>query len=301
MKRILTPVFLIFLLSGCGMSALQKQQVGQFGVATEAVGTYAENEFPKIRSEVISLSTERLILSKEKITSLRTTYEKELQFDTKHIKLVDTNKRVAAAKALRAYGALLNQLATSDNTDSIKAAAANLVTNFSSAIEGELSSKQKDAANSLITLVGNIWLENEKKEALKRIIDAYKDDVDKLSDLLLADFSIHEDPEKGGYLDDYNQYAVRLENTAINVFAEGEPSFAARKLAINDFILAKKTEQNIENINHQATPVILDLKKANAKLVEIMASDSYSTDDIQAFAKSAQNLVNLTQTLLLNK
>ncbi len=61
-NRLLYLLLFLVLLSGCGMTAVQKQQVAQFGRATEAMGTVAETELVQIRQEIVQMNTENLIL-----------------------------------------------------------------------------------------------------------------------------------------------------------------------------------------------------------------------------------------------
>lgn len=288
-RRTFYLLLFVFVLSGCGMTAVQKQQVAQFGSATEAMGSFAETELVQMREEVIQMNTEEWILNSKK-TDLNIELDKPLRLEP-------TLKRVAAAKALKSYGSLLNKLATADQTASMKKAANDLVVNFSSALDQELTDPQKDAATGLIVSLGNMWIEKMKKDAVKQIVDTYKNDVDKVADLLLQDFSADED----GYIKGYIAVAGDLKNTANESLTQGlHTSFVERERAFQSYVTAKKATQKAQEIDKKAKTVIANLKKANAKLAEVMNKDNYTSEDIKAYAKSIQELVNLVQ-ILTNK
>lgn len=288
-KRIFYLLLLVFVLSGCGMTAVQKQQVAQFGSATEAMGSFAETELVRMREEVIQMNTEEWILNSKKT-------DPDIEID-KPLRLEPTLKRVAAAKALKSYGSLLNTLATADQTASMKKAANDLVVNFSSALDQKLTDPQKDAATGLIVSLGNMWIETMKKDAVKQIVDTYKNDVDKVADLLLQDFSVDEN----GYIKGYMAVAGNIENTAKeSLTQELHTSYAERERAFQSYVTAKKAIQKAQEIDKKAKTVIANLKKANAKLAEVMNKDNYTSEDIKTYAKSIQELVNLVQ-ILTNK
>lgn len=285
-KRPFYLLLLVLILSGCGMTAVQKQQVAQFGSATEAMGTIAETEFAQIRQEVVQMNTERLILSNKQNNPA-------IDLDTP-IGLDPTLKRIAAAKALKSYGTLLNKLATADRAEDIKKAAGDLVVDFDAALDQGLSNQQKDAVTGLISYLGGMQIEKMKKEAAKQIVEKYKNDVDKLADLFAVDFSIDE----RGFVKSYRDVAGDLKNEAIRALTQGEhPSFIERERALQDFVTAEKAKQKATEISIKARIAISNLKKTNAKLSEILANDNYEVADLQTYAKSIQDFVNLTQLL----
>jgi len=288
-NRLLYLLLFLVLLSGCGMTAVQKQQVAQFGRATEAMGTVAETELVQIRQEIIQMNTENLILdSKQNDT--------KIELD-KPVSPESALKRVAAAKALKAYGSLLNQLAIADRTEGIKKAAGDLVDNFDSALDQGLTAEQKEAASGLLVSLSNMWIEKMKKDSVKQIVTKYKNAVDKVADLLSPDFLA----QGNGYLGGYTLVAGRLRNTAIGVLTQGQhPGFAERERALQAYVTAEKAIQKANEIDRKAQKAIEDLKKSNARLSEVIMNESYTTEDIKSYARSIQELVTMAQ-ILTNK
>jgi hypothetical protein len=285
-KKGLFSLIVIVLLSGCGMTAMQKQQVSQFGSATEAMGTFAETQLVQIRQEVVQMNTEILILDSHQTTP-------KIDLD-KPIRPQATLERVAAAKALKSYGSLLNQLAMADRSEDIRKSAGDFVGNFNSALNQGMTDKQKEAATGVLVSLGNMWVEKAKKDSVKKIVDEYKDAVDKLTDLLAQDFLA----EGEGFLGGYTAVAGTLKNSAIGALTQGQhPGFLERERALQDYVIAEKAALKAAEIDKRAKIAIENLKKANNNLAKVISEDKYATDDIKSYAKSMKELATMVEII----
>ena len=142
-RRTVFLLVVALVVSGCAMTSLQKEQVARFGKATEAMGAFAEKEFPTVRSEIVEMNTWGLILEMDN-------NDPKINLD-RPISPESAAKRLAAAKALGSYGSLLNELATADRTEPIKKKAQELVDTFDSTLDQGLSDEQRGVATVLIT------------------------------------------------------------------------------------------------------------------------------------------------------
>lgn len=274
---------------GCAMTSLQKEQVARFGKATEEMGAFAEKELPEVRRQIVEMNTAALILAEDDSNP-------KIDLD-KPTSPESAAKRLAAAKALKSYGSLLNELATADRTESIKKKAQNLVDTFDSALDQGLSDKQKEAATGLITSLGRMWVEKKKRDAVTAIVNSYAEPVEKLAALLSSDFTAAGE----GYLGGYTAVAGQLKNRAIGVLTGGKhPALADRELAVKALVTAESANKRAKEVEAAALKAIENLKKANKTLVDVMKQGAYTTEDIKTYAKSIQELVNLAEVLADN-
>lgn len=275
-------------LMGCAMTAIQRQQVATFGKATAVVGDFAKEQLPQVREQVIAMNAAGLILSTDEWTS---TSGRDLD---KPLRADSATTRVATARALQSYGELLNQLATADKSADIKKAAQDVITNFDSALGAGYSADQKNAAVGLLSSLGNMWVEHKKREAVATIVEEYEPAVEALANLLAEDFNQHGD----GYLSGLAAVAGKLENTSVGTLkGSNQPTFEQRAYAVKAFIAAEKAKKQASELGTKATTVIKDLKKANADLKRVMKQGKYTAEDIKAYAKSVEQLVNTAKVL----
>ena len=54
--------FLVVFLSGCGLNAVQRKAVNEFGTATSNIGNLASEELVNMRNETIKMNVNRIIL-----------------------------------------------------------------------------------------------------------------------------------------------------------------------------------------------------------------------------------------------
>lgn len=281
-RRTVFLLVVALVVSGCAMTSLQKEQVAQFGKATEAMGEFAEKEFPTVRSEIVEMNTWGLILEVNN-------NDPKINLD-RPISPESAAKRLAAAKALGSYGSLLNELATADRTEPIKKKAQDLVDTFDAALDQGLSDEQRGVATVLITSLGKMFMEKKKKDAVKAISAAYAEPVKYLADLLSVDFAAAGD----GFLGGYTAVAGQLENRAIGILTGGQyPALADRERAVNALISARYAKKRAALVEMTAQKAIADLKEAQDGVVEVMKQDKYRSEDIKAFAKSIQQLLNM--------
>ena len=291
MKRIiqvLSCLFLMVTISGCGLTNKQILQTQSFGTATINIGKLSEDEFINIRNGIIEMNQELLSIDNTKKAN-------SLNFD-RPPSAEATATRVAASKALKLYGNLLVKLVTEDRTENLQKVANSLIDNTSAALKKELSDEKKNAINKIIVGLGSFWIEKKKADAAKEIIPEYQQLVDKLAELLNNDLSL--DDGSLGFLKAYDITAKRLKNASMRLVNAGDQyTVLERDRAVQALVMAEKAISRATEIGKKAKKTIASLKKANAELVKVIRNKKYSTADIKAYAKQMQELVNLYQVL----
>ncbi len=285
--RILGYLILLSILSGCGLTKNQIVQIHAFGAATKSVGDLGENEFINIRNGVIEMRHERALIDDTK------TANELIDFD-KTVTVENTAVRVSASKALRLYGELLVKLVTEDRSENLQKVANSLIDNTAAALKEDISDEKKDAINKIIVGLGSFWVESKKADAVKGIILEYQQPVKDLAKLLNDDFSLNED----GFLLSYDDEAGHLRNQAIKIVDSGnEYGRSEREQGVRALSMADKAKSRAKGIDEHANTVIDNLIKAHEELVDIMQNKKHRTQDIKAYVKQIQNLVNLSQVL----
>lgn len=275
-------------LSGCGLTSKQIVKTQSFGAATENIGKLGEEEFVNIRNGIIEMNKELVAIDNTKTAS-------GLKFD-RPTSPEATATRVAATKALKSYGELLVKLATEDRTENLQKVANSLINNTTAALKKDLSDERKGAINKIIVGLGSFWIEKKKADAAKEIIPAYEQPLNELADLLAEDFSL--DDGSLGYIKAYETTAKRLNNASMRLVNAGDQySVLERDRAVQALFLSASAMSRAKEISKKASKAIGSLKKANAELVKVIKEKPYSTDDIKAYAKQIQELVNMFQVL----
>ena len=291
MKRIiraLSCILVVASISGCGLSHKQIIKTVLFGTATSNIGKLSEEELVNIRNGIIEMNKELVSIDNTKEAN-------SLKFD-RPATIEATTKRVAASKTLKLYGDLLVKLITEDRSENIQKVANSLINNTSIALNKELSNEKKGAINKIIIGLGSFWVEKKKANAAKEIIPMYKQPVDELAELLREDFSL--DDGSHGFLKAYDTTAKRLKNAAMRLVNAGDKySVLERGRAVQALVMAEKAISRATELGKKAKKTFGSLKKANAELVKIIGDEKYSTDDIKAYTKQMQELVNMYQVL----
>jgi hypothetical protein len=275
-------------LSGCGLTSKQIVKTQSFGTATESIGKLGAEEFVNIRNGIIVMNKELVAIDNTKTAS-------DLKFD-RPTSPEATATRIAATKALKSYGELLVKLSTEDRTENLQKVANSLINNTTAALKKDLSDEKKGAVNKIIVGLGSFWVEKKKADAAKEIIPAYEQPVNELSDLLAEDFSL--DDSSLGYIKAYDTTARRLKNASMRLVNAGaQYSVLERDRAVQALVLSESAMSRAKELSKKAGKAIGSLKKANAELVKVIKEEHYSTDDIKAYAKQIQELVNMFQVL----
>lgn len=274
------------ILGGCGLARNQIAATHAFGNATATLGALGEEEFIGIRNGIIEMNAALLALDVAK-----TTANLSLEGPTS---MAATTERVAAARALKDYGELLQALATAEPEVGLQKAAQAFADSMESALGEDWSVEQRDAVQEIITGAGSLFLERKKASALRRIVPAYEKPVDSLAVLLAADFSLDEE----GFLQAYDITARRLKNAAIRVINSGSKySLAEREPAVRAYRMAEMALARVAGLESRFVASIGTLREASRELAEAVKKRKYSREEIKDYAKQIRELADAYQVL----
>lgn len=294
------------MVSGCGLTPIQKQQVTQFATATESVATTTQDRFKTARDEVIELERRRLIMRSE---------EPPKSFDIDGgLSAEGIATQIAALKALQSYGDVLNKLASNDQGEAITKSATNFLTQFEAAKQTQdatykLDDNKKAAVLGVVGIVESWFVENEKKKKIRPIIEAYSEDIGKLTELLKNDLTLVEDSlcieeskrkarvSATGVIDIYCTSVDAVGELASDVLKEPNHSYSEREFAYDSYILAQAAKVEITTLSAQGDKLVDKLMKANEQLLNVIKEDEFTSDEIKDFAKQVEELNNYIKVL----
>jgi hypothetical protein len=307
LKKMLSILAITSIISGCGLSPIQKQQVAQFATATESVSTSTQEQFKSTRDKVIELERRRLIMRNQ---------EPPKTFDIDGgLSSTGIATQIATLKALQSYGDILNKLATNDQAEAISKAATEFLTQYEAAKKLRddsfaLDEDKKNAALGIINIAGSWFVEKEKKKHLKNIVKSYSPEISNLASLLKNDLTLVGDSIcideskrrttdiKTGVIDIYCTSADGLKELSSDVLKKRNYSFEERAFAYDSYALSQQAIHEIVTLSAAGAKTVSKLVKANDQLFKVIESDEYTTDDIKAFAQQVQELHTLTKVLI---
>ena len=191
MKKIIPSLMLVSLVvlvsvltSSCGLTKSQKEGINAFGNAASTLGAASKEQFEGGRERVIEMKRQQLAMERKTLPAKkpdgskadREFYAGALDLDSGYDrKKIET--RVAAVELLIQYGDLL--VAFSENTQEkeLTAAAGKFTESIKGFPDNPLTTAEIKGLGQLVIVAGKMWVEHEKKQALKQIIplDGFSD------------------------------------------------------------------------------------------------------------------------------
>jgi len=306
MKIFITIVFISIAITGCGLTAVQKQQVSQFATSTESISKLTQDQYISMYEKVVDMERRRLIMRKEVPPA---SFDLDGGLTSSGIAT-----QISALKALQAYGNVLKNLAVANQSDEISKSATNFLTQFETAMQLDdsqytLESDKKESIIGIVNIANTWFVENKKKKSIKKIVDAYSSEVSDLASLIRNDITLtgyslcleakdrHDSNVRTGVIDIYCTSADGLKEASKDVLSNKNYSFSEREFAYNSYVISEKVILEVRELSSKGSKLVDNLIKANEKLTKVIESDDYTTDDITDYAKSVQEVVTLTKVL----
>jgi len=306
MKKLISIVLLSTAITGCGLTALQKQQVSQFATATEIISQSTQEQFVSMRDKVVDMEKRRLIMRKEVPPS---SFDLDGGLSSSGIAI-----QISTLKALQAYGDVLNKLVLSEQSEEISKAATEFLTQYETAKQlndsaYSLDQAKKDSIIGIINIANTWFIEDKKKESIKKIVKAYSPEISTLANLIKNDITLtgyslcikendrKENSIKTGVIDIYCTSADGLKEISKDALKNKKYSFSEREFAYNSYVLSEKAILEVNELSKKGSELVSKLIDANEKLTKVVESDDYTTEDIKGYAKQVEELLTLTKVL----
>jgi len=284
-KRIFIITIIILSFYGCAITASQKKAVNQLGQASEILGTIISKELPILRKDTIEMNMISLELK-------GAVHPHKLDSSFNHKTL---NARINAANALASYGKLLVAFVEGDQTEIIKKNSEELFANISefntkasTADFNKISDKYTQltgkpfvlktfdtkvflSVNQSIQGIGGIfqkamlfYYHYKKAQYLKKIVNAYKDEINIICYLLMDDFSNNEK----GLIRDYQNTMDILENSISKIRFMKE--CCQRKTAVKGYYLLLENKNRMNSVSNSVELTLKGLIDANNTLARYL-------------------------------
>jgi len=274
-------------LIGCGLTADQRKAVTSFSSSASDLGSASGEEFSQMQGTAVKLNTALYSGGDPAISSeIRQGLYRNLygNFTPDRMAL-----RIQLAQNLQKFGTLLNQLATTSETDQLSNAAGNLSANLKSLPPNLrfVSDNNADAIEKVVEEVGGILVEYKRKNAIRSIIELYNPQIIGACNLIHDDFDISQ-PHLGEQM---NLVNGRLLQSTISTLRQEPDNPVVRSEGISDYALAYQTKAHIDTVYSSIMKSSTRCISADQALVKAMSSEEFSPDDIVSFETEVQQLV----------
>ena len=294
-------ILLIVCLTGCGLTKAQKSSIASFGQATAILGVVSKEQFQGGRENIIQMNRRRLAIEKKVLTPQkddgtspsRASYAKWLNLDS-GLDPVNIERRVNAVELLTQYGNLLVAFSTETQEKELTAASSKLTDSVKSFPNNPLSEEEIKGLGEIVVVAGKIWIEREKKDALKKIIPTMTPLIVKVCDALENDFDLN----KEGVAADIFNTQDRLANESIDGLKRAGGSIADRLILIDGFSFADQNKVSIETVSTNIRKAVESLRKANNELASLIENENVSIEDIKAFADDVKILAKVIEPFI---
>lgn len=281
-------------IQGCGLTSAQRKDIEIFGHAASTLGESSKDQFVAGRENVIDMKRYRLAIEKTVLPPYQNDsgipardyfFSKNLNLDA-GLDKNDIAIRVAAVDLLQQYGKLLVAFTTDSHEKEIKESADKFAKSVGKFPHNPMTADEIDGLGQIVTAVGGILVEHQKKEALEKVVPKVSPLIDKICDSLEQDF----DPKKNGIYANINTVQDRLASVAIEGLKFPGDSMSDRLLLIDGFALAEKNKGILITTSSQILKSIASLRKANNQLLDVIKSHKVGLKDIKEFGEDVADL-----------
>lgn len=194
--------------------------------------------------------------------------------------------RVAAVDVLQQYGKLLVAFTTDSHEKELKESAGKFVKSVGKFPENPMTAEEIGGLGQIVTSIGGILVERQKKEALEKVVPKVAPLIDRICDSLEREY----DPTKNGIYANLDTVQDSLAIAAIAGLKAPADSMADRLLLIDGFALAEENKGTVETTSVKMLKSIASLRKANRLLVEVINSHKIGLKDIKEFGQDVGDL-----------
>lgn len=282
-------VMVAVVMSGCGLSQVQKDSIGQFSRSTATFGETVSAQLVDARGTVMDLNASVLTLTPQRIKD-REKIDGALTPDR-------LSARIQAAEALRSYGQLL--LALVEDTQQAELAEASA--KFTQSVRGldpesrKLSDEQLTAVGEVVQDIGGLIVEYKKKKAIEAIVPGADAQVQTIADLFAAEFKA--DGPVSKYVNAMGLLAV---TAADSVFDDTKATLQDRIPAVTANRQGVETRRKTEAIYPGLATAATQLKAGHEDIVKVLGEHKITLARLNELTKTVQGLASHTKLMLKN-
>lgn len=275
--------------SGCGLSQVQKDSIGQFSRSSVSLGETLTTQLIDARSTVMDLNAAVLTLTPQRIKD-REKIDGALTPDR-------ISARIRAAEALQSYGQLLLALVE----DTQQAELADASAKFTHSVRGldpdsrRLSDDQLTAVGEVVQDIGGLIVEYKKKKAIKAIVPQADAQVQQIADLFAAEFKA--DGPVSKYVNAMGLLAV---TAADSVFDDTKATLQDRIPAVTANRQGIETRRKTDGIYPGLAEAATQVKAGHEDIVKVLGEHKVTLVRLNELAKTVKDLAAHTRLMLKN-
>ena len=281
-------VLMALALSGCGLTQVQKDTIGEFGRSSASFSETVGVELADARRAVMDVHSSVLILTPQRIKD-REKIDGALTPDR-------VGARVRAAETLRTYAELLVALVEETGEADLAEASAK----FTDSIRGldpesrRLNDEQLTAAGELIQDIGGLVVDYKKRKALENIVPQADAQVQRIADLFAAEFG--QDGPLTKYVNAMGLLAVSAADTVLD---QPSASLQDRTPAVEANRRGVELKRTTETVYLEIARAAAQLKAGHADLVQAVQGHTVTRADLKALTKTVKTLVSHAKTVVI--
>lgn len=279
-------IFALFL-SGCGLSQVQKDSIGQFSRSSASFSETVATQLIDARSTVMDLNVSVLTLAPQRIKD-RDKIDGALTPDR-------ISARIRAAETLQSYADLLLALVEDRQEAELAAASAK----FKQSVRGldpdsrKLSEEQLTAVGELVEDIGGLIVEYKKKKAIEAIVPGADAQVQKIADLFASEFNT--DGPVAKYVNAMGLLAVTAADSVLDdtkaTVQDRIPAVEANRKGVET---RRKTDAMYPGLAAAAT----QLKAGHEDIVKGLGENKITLARLNELTKTVQELAAHTRLML---
>lgn len=279
----------VLLVTGCGLTQVQKDAISQFSRTSAAFGENVTTQLTDARSTVLELNTAVMTLDPQRIKD-RDKIDGAFPPDR-------ISARIRAAETLQSYAELLLALVEDTQQRELESAAAK----FKESIRGldpdnqKMSEEQLTAVGELVQDIGGLIVEYKKKKAIEKIVPDANEQVKKIADLFVSEFNID-----GAVAKNVNAMGLLAVTAADSVLDDKTVSVHDRMLAVDANRKGIETKRKTDAIYPSIATGATQLKAGHEEVVKVLGEKSVTLAQLNELTKTVRDIAAKTR-LLLNK
>lgn len=284
--KLLFPMALL-LVTGCGLTQVQKDAISQFSRTTAAFGDSVAAQLTDARRTVMDVNTAVLTLDPKRIPN-RSKMDGALTPDRISV-------RIRAAETLTAYAGLLQALVEDSQQQELERAAGK----FKESVR-QLDPDSKKISNDRLTAVGE-WVEAvgglvvdyRKKKAIEKIVPEADAQVKEIADLFAKEFKA--DGPVTLYVNATGLLAVTAADTVLD---QAQAGLQDRVLAVEAHRKGMETQRKTETVYPRMAAAAAQLKGGHGEIVRVLKEEHVALEQLNEMSQTVGDIAAKTRLLL---
>lgn len=283
----LSCAMVALVMTGCGLSQVQKDSIGQFSRSSASFSETVTSQLIDARGTVMDLNAAVLALAPQRI--------KDREKIDGALTPERISARIRAAETLQSYAQLL--LALVEDTQQTELADASA--KFTQSVRGldpdsrKLSEEQLTAVGEVVQDIGGLIVEYKKKKALEAIVPEADAQVKQITDLVASEFN-----REGPVAKYVNATGLLAVTAADSVLDNANTTVQERIPAVDANRKGIETKRKTEAIYPGVAAAATQVKAGHEDIVKVLGENKITLARLNELTKTVKELAAHTRLML---